>query len=89
MNSAEASRQGRVDGRTGPSAVDLSQELRQEREDRYHRLKLMRWWDQDKLRAARVMVVGAGALGNEIIKNLALLGAGAHPDLRPRSRGAL
>ncbi|HSE40738.1 MAG TPA: ThiF family adenylyltransferase, partial [Acidobacteriota bacterium] len=42
----------------------------------YQRLKLIRWWDQDKLRNARILVVGAGALGNEVVKNLALLGIG-------------
>ena len=31
---------------------------------------------QDRITAARVMVVGCGALGNEVLKNLALLGAG-------------
>ena len=34
------------------------------------------WWQQEKLMDARVLVVGAGALGNEVIKNLALLGIG-------------
>jgi adenylyltransferase/sulfurtransferase len=45
-------------------------------EDRYSRLRLIPWWDQEKLRTARTMVVGAGAIGNELLKNLALLGIG-------------
>jgi len=44
--------------------------------DRFHRFKLISWWDQSKLSRAKILVVGAGALGNEIIKNLALLGVG-------------
>jgi len=34
------------------------------------------WWEREKVQAAKVMVVGAGALGNEVIKNLALMGIG-------------
>ncbi len=44
--------------------------------DRYSRLRLIPWWRQERLAAARVLVVGAGALGNEALKNLALLGVG-------------
>lgn len=45
-------------------------------DDRYARQELISWWDQARLAGARVVVVGAGALGNEIVKNLALLGVG-------------
>jgi len=44
--------------------------------DRFERFRLIGWWDQKKLAQAKVLVVGAGALGNEIVKNLALLGVG-------------
>jgi molybdopterin/thiamine biosynthesis adenylyltransferase len=44
--------------------------------DRYSRLKLIEWWDQSRLAQARIMVIGCGALGNEVLKNLALLGIG-------------
>jgi adenylyltransferase/sulfurtransferase len=45
-------------------------------EDRYARLRLIPWWDQERLKNATIMVVGAGAIGNELIKNLTLLGIG-------------
>jgi len=53
-----------------------SEQISADREDRFHRFSLIGWWDQQKLKAAKVLVIGAGALGNEIVKNLALLGVG-------------
>jgi len=34
------------------------------------------WWKSDTIQQAKVMVVGAGALGNEVLKNLTLLNVG-------------
>jgi len=45
-------------------------------EDRYHRQRLIEGWEQERIAEARVLVVGAGALGNEILKLLALIGIG-------------
>lgn len=45
-------------------------------ESRYDRQERIWWWDQSRLLASRVLVVGAGALGNEIVKNLVLVGVG-------------
>ncbi len=44
--------------------------------DRLGTFEFISWWEREKVQAARVMVVGAGALGNEVIKNLALMGIG-------------
>ena len=45
-------------------------------ENRYSRFELIPWWSQELLHNSTIMVVGAGAIGNELIKNLALLGIG-------------
>lgn len=39
--------------------------------------RLMSWWDADRVKDSKVMVVGAGALGNEVLKNLALMNVGS------------
>ncbi|MGI8938237.1 MAG: HesA/MoeB/ThiF family protein, partial [Iamia sp.] len=46
-------------------------------ESRYDRQERITWWDQERLAEARVLVVGAGALGNEVVKNLVLVGVGS------------
>jgi molybdopterin-synthase adenylyltransferase len=45
-------------------------------ESHFDRQERISWWDQNKLKNAKVLVVGAGAIGNETLKNLALLGIG-------------
>lgn len=37
---------------------------------------LLSWFKQDKIKNAKILVAGTGALGNEVIKNLALFGIG-------------
>jgi molybdopterin-synthase adenylyltransferase len=44
--------------------------------DRFARQRIIPGWDQGRLAAATAVVVGVGALGNEVAKNLALAGTG-------------
>ncbi len=44
--------------------------------DRYHTFGYISWWQQEVVSNATVLVVGAGAIGNEVLKNLALMGIG-------------
>ena len=37
---------------------------------------LLSWFKKDRVKSARVLVAGCGALGNEVVKNLALFGIG-------------
>jgi adenylyltransferase/sulfurtransferase len=58
------------------TAVAAGEPLLLADDERFARFARVEWWDQARLAAARVLVCGAGALGNEVIKNLALLGVG-------------
>jgi len=51
----------------GQDSIDL---------DKYDRQKRIKGWDQDKISNASVMIIGAGATGNELVKNLVLTGIG-------------
>jgi len=46
------------------------------RAQRYRRHDMIDWFSQEQVSASRVAVIGAGAVGNEAVKNLALLGCG-------------
>ena len=46
------------------------------KKDRLGTFEFISWWEREKVENAKVMVVGAGALGNEVIKNLVLMGIG-------------
>ena len=65
---------------TGPIRVPISSEkpihIPNLQKDRLGTFDFISWWDREKVENAKVMVVGAGALGNEVIKNLALMGIG-------------
>ena len=56
--------------------IELKWRDQENRQDRYHRQSLIDWWDQKRVREARALVIGAGALGNEILKLLSLMGIG-------------
>ncbi len=43
-------------------------------QDRHDRTRLIPWVDFERINSAKVLVVGAGALGNEAVKDLALFG---------------
>jgi adenylyltransferase/sulfurtransferase len=47
-----------------------------ELDDRYEALRRIEDWDQSRLQQATSLIVGVGALGNEVAKNLALIGMG-------------
>ncbi len=65
---------------TGPLRVPIAPEkplhIPNLKKDRLGTFEFISWWEREKVQNAKVMVVGAGALGNEVIKNLSLMGVG-------------
>src|SRR5512137_1745019 len=65
---------------TGPLRVPVAPEkplhIPNLHTDRLGTFEFISWWEREKVQNARVLVVGAGALGNDVIKNLALMGVG-------------
>jgi len=59
-----------------PIATDKPIHIPNLQKDRLGTFEFISWWEKEKVQEAKVMVVGAGALGNEVIKNLALMGVG-------------
>jgi molybdopterin/thiamine biosynthesis adenylyltransferase len=57
---------------SSPPSPDL--QIRDITRDRYHALSISQAWDLRRIRTSNVLVVGAGALGNEVSKNLAMMG---------------
>jgi adenylyltransferase/sulfurtransferase len=65
---------------TGPLRVPIAPDkpihIPNLRKDRLGTFEFISWWEREKVQNAKVMVIGAGALGNEVIKNLSLMGVG-------------
>jgi adenylyltransferase/sulfurtransferase len=65
---------------TGPRRLPVSPEkplrIPNLQTDRLGTFDFISWWEREKVEQARILVVGAGALGNEVIKNLTLMGVG-------------
>jgi adenylyltransferase/sulfurtransferase len=46
------------------------------KKDRLGTFDFISWWERETVQNASVMIIGAGALGNEVLKNLSLMGVG-------------
>ncbi len=76
----QADRLARNEPPTGPIRLPIALEkpvhIPNLQKDRLGTFEFISWWDREKVQNAKVLVIGAGALGNEVIKNLALMGIG-------------
>jgi DNA-binding transcriptional regulator YhcF (GntR family) len=75
-----STRPGNNEPGSGPRRVPIAPEkpihIPNLRTDRLGTFEFISWWEREKVQNAKVLVIGAGALGNEVIKNLALMGIG-------------
>src|SRR5574341_526115 len=66
--------------RTGPRRIPVSPEkpihIPNLQKDRLGTFEFISWWERETVQKAKALVIGAGALGNEVIKNLTLMGVG-------------
>ena len=77
---SQAPRSATNEPHTGPRRIPVSPEkpihIPNLQKDRLGTFEFISWWEREKVQKAKVLVIGAGALGNEVIKNLALMGVG-------------
>jgi adenylyltransferase/sulfurtransferase len=64
-----------MDNKKSPNHIEVIEESSIP-SDRFDRQKRISGWDQEKTKRAKIMVIGAGATGNEVVKNLTLCGIG-------------
>lgn len=57
--------------------ITIKSTLPVEQETPFDRSSLIHWWEQSAVESSKILVIGAGAIGNEVLKNLALLGVGS------------
>jgi len=79
-DAGSGARSAKKEPNTAPLRVPIAPEkpihIPNLRKDRLGTFEFISWWDREKVQNAKVMVIGAGALGNEVIKNLSLMGIG-------------
>ncbi len=79
-DAGSGSRSATKEPNTAPLRVPIGREkpihIPNLQKDRLGTFEFISWWDREKVQNAKVLVIGAGALGNEVIKNLSLMGIG-------------